>query len=235
MLLAVADGPRSYAGQEHADSAQRPPLLRLLRKSRAPYHTVAVRFTQHKRLTILDVTLKSEGMIFFRRPGLIRYEVLSPVKSLLLHDGKKARCYAFTEGKWELLRSPGASAVGRVLRQIGHWIQGDFDTDQKMFDLTVLPWEKGAGRIRLTPRSKALAEYIQGVDIYVNKAPNYPVTRVVIHESDVDTTELLFRQERRNKPIPEETFISAHVSQACLDFFCQTQDDDPNEVEKPSS
>jgi hypothetical protein len=69
----------------------------------------------------------------------------------------------------------------------------------------------------------------------VDKAPNYPVMRVVIHESDVDTTELLFRQERRNKPIPAETFVSAHVSQACLDFFGQTQNDDPNEVEKPSS
>ncbi len=223
------------AGPEPGDSAPQPPLLRLLRESRAPYHTVAVRFTQRKCLTILDVTLESEGMIFFRRPGLIRYEVLSPAKSLLLHDGKKARCYAFTEGKWELLRSPGASAVGRVLRQIGHWIQGDFDTDQKMFDLTVLPWEEGAGRIRLTPRSEALAEYIQEVDIYVAKAPDYQVTRVVIHESDVDTTELLFRQERRNQPIPDETFVSTDVSQACLDFFRPTEDDDPNEVEKPQS
>ena len=29
-----------------------------------------------------------------------------------------------------------------------------------MFDLTVMPWDKGAGRIQLTPRSEALAEYI---------------------------------------------------------------------------
>ena len=235
LLIAAAGVPRSRADQESADSAQQPPLLRLLRESRAPYHTVAVRFTQNKRLTILDVVLKSEGMIFFRRPGLIRYEILSPVKSLLLHNGKKAHCYAFTEGRWELLRSPGASAVGRILRQIGHWIQGDFDADQKMFDLAVLPWDKGAGRIQLTPRSKALAEYIQQVDIYVNEAPDYQVTRVVIHESDVDTTELLFGRERRNKPIPEKTFTSADVSQACLDFFRQKENDDPNEVEKPQS
>ena len=89
----------SRADQEIADSTQQPPLLRLLHDRAAPYHTVAVRFTQNKRLTILDVTLKSEGMIFFRQPGLIRYEVISPVKSLLLHDGKKAYSYAFTEGQ----------------------------------------------------------------------------------------------------------------------------------------
>ena len=233
ILIMAARVGYSHASQERPDSAQQPPLLRLLRESRAPYHTVAVRFTQNKRLTILDVTLKSEGMIFFRRPGLIRYEVISPAKSLLIHNGKKARCYAFTEDQWQLLRSPGASAVGRVLQQIGHWIQGDFDTDQKMFDLSVLPWDKGAGRIRLTPHSDALAEYIQQVDIYVDKAPQYEVKRVVIHESNVDTTELLFRLERRNKPIPEDTFRSAQASQACLEFFRQSHDDDPNNVEKP--
>ena len=235
ILIAIAGGPRSGAAPEPADPALQPPLLRLLHESRAAHHTVAVRFAQQKRLTILDVTLKSEGMIFFRRPGLVRYELLSPMKSLLLHDAKKAKCYSFTEGQWQLLRSPAAGAVGRVLRQIGHWIQGDFDTDQKMFDLAVLPWEKGAGRIQLTPRSKALAEYIQRVEIFVDKAPGYQVTRVVIHESDVDTTELLFRQEWRNKPIPEGTFVSPHASQACLDFFRQTQSADPNDVEKPQS
>jgi outer membrane lipoprotein-sorting protein len=235
ILMTAVHGPRSYAGQEQTDSAQQPPLLRLLRESRAPYHTVAVQFTQTKRLAILDVTLKSEGMIFFRRPGLIRYEIISPVRSLLLHDTKKAQCYAFTEGRWELLRSPGATAVGRVLRQIGHWIQGDFDTDQKMFHLTVLPWEQGAGCIRLTPRSEGLAEYIQGVSIYVDEAPDYQVRRVVIHESDIDTTELLFRRERRNKPIPERTFVSPDASEACVDFFRQTQQDDPNDVETPPS
>ena len=235
ILMVAAGSPHSYAGQEQTDSAQQPPLLRLLRESRAPYHTVAVRFTQTKRLAILDVTLKSEGMIFFRRPGLIRYEIVSPARSLLIHDGKRARCYAFTEGRWELLRSPGATAVGRVLRQIGHWIQGDFDTDQKMFDLSVLPWEDGAGCIRLTPRSEGLAEYIQGVHIYVDDGPDYQVRRVVIHESEVDTTELLFRRERRNKPIPEGTFVSPEVSEACLDFFRQTQQDDANDVETTPS
>lgn len=235
IVMVAADGPCLYAGQEQNDSAQQPPLLRLLRESRASYHTVAVQFTQTKRLAILDVTLKSEGMIFFRRPGLIRYEIVSPARSLLIHDGKRARCYAFTEGQWELLRSPGATAVGRVLRQIGHWIQGDFDTDQKMFDLSVLPWAEGAGCIRLTPRSEGLAEYIHSVHIYVDDGPDYQVRRVVIHESEVDTTELLFRRERRNKSVPEGTFVSPDASDACVDFFRQTQQDDPNDGEAPPS
>ena len=104
-----------------------------------------------------------------------------------------------------------------------------------MFDLTVLPWDQGAGLIQLTPHNEVLAEYIQRVDIYVDKAPDYHVTLVVIHESEVDTTELLFGQERRNRPIPEETFTSADASQACLDFFRQTEKNGQNEVEKPQS
>ena len=237
LLLVLVAGTvgGTEASKRQADSPPQPPLLRRLRESRASYHTVAVRFTQRKRLAILDITLESEGMILFRRPGWIRYETLSPMKSLLLHDGKKVRCYAFSEGKWKLLRSPGASAVGQVLRQIGRWIQGDFDADRKMFEVDVLPSDDGAGCIRLTPRSEALAEFIQRVELEVRKAPDYQVTRVTIRESDVDVTELRFGQELRNHRIPDGTFVSPEASAACQAFFVQEQSPDPNEVEKPPS
>jgi hypothetical protein len=221
------------ASQERADSPQQPPLLRLLRESRAPYHTVATRFLQQKRLSILDVTLKSEGMIFFRRPGAVRYEIISPARSVLLYDGKKVRYYTFSEGRWKLLNSPAATAIGQVLRQIGHWIQGDFDAGRKMFDVGVVPSEDGGGCIRMTPRSDALAEYIQRIEIYVAKAPAYRVTRVIIRESDVDVTELQLCQELRNRPIPKGTFLSPDASVACQSLFQQEENSDPNEAERP--
>jgi len=157
------------------------------------------------------------------------------VRSLMTYDGKKVQCYTFTEGTWKLLNNPAATAIGQVLRQIGRWIQGDFDSDRKMFDLDVVPADNYAGCIRLTPRNKALTKYIQRVEIYVEEAPDYRVTRVVIRESEVDLTDMRFRQELRNPPIPEGTFSAPEASSACLGTFPHENRSDPNESKRPPS
>ncbi len=235
LLTGAALAPGADKPKEQADSPQQPALLRLLRESRTPYQAFATRFLQRKHLAILNTDLESEGMIFFRRPGSVRYEILSPVRSLMAYDGKKVRCYAFSEGQWKLLNNPAATAIGQVLRQIGHWIQGDFDADRKMFDLTVVPAEDGSGCIHLTPRSEAIGKYVRRVEIYVEKAPDYRVTRVIIRESDVDLTDMQFRQELRNPPIPEGTFSSPEASGACQAAFPPPGNSDPNQPEKPKS
>ncbi len=217
------------SSQEQAGSPPPPELLQKLRESRAPYHTFATRFVQRKHLAILEVDLQSEGMIFFRRPGSVRYEIVAPVRSLMTYDGKKVQCHTFTEGAWKRLNNPAATAIGQVLRQIGRWIQGDFDSDRKMFDLAIVPADNYAGCIRLTPRSEALAKYIQRVEIYVEKAPEYRVTRVILRESDVDLTDMRFRQELRNPSIPEGTFSTPEASSACLGTFPPDGRSDPNE------
>ncbi len=224
---------RANASKEQTDSPQQ--FLRLLRESRAPYHTFATRFLQRKHLDILEQDLQSEGMIFFRRPGLVRYEILSPVRSLMVYDGQKVRCYAFVEDKWRLLNNPSATAIGQVLRQIGRWIQGDFDEDRKMFEISVVPSEDG-GCIHLVPRSEALAQYVRRIEIYVAKTSgSYGVSRVIIRESDVDLTDMRFRQDLRNQPIPEGAFSSPEASDACLAVFPPESNGDPNEAGKPKS
>ncbi len=238
LVIFVASGlaAGSDASRKEADSTQPPQFLERLRESRAPYHTFATRFVQHKRLAILDIVLESEGMIFFRRPRSVRYEMISPVRSLMIYDGKKVRCYAFSEDKWNLLNNPGATAIGQVLRQIGRWIQGDFDADRKMFEIKAVPAEDGGGSIHLIPRSKTLAEYIQRVEIHVKKVgDNYRVAQVIIRESDVDLTDMRFHQELHNQPIPEGTFTSPEASSACQSVFPQEDHSDPNEAEKPKS
>ena len=233
--LAVTRAPAEVS-KEQADSPGQSALLRRLREARAPYHTFATRFVQRKHLDILNVDLQSEGMIFFRRPGSVRYEIISPARSLMVYDGKKVRCYTFSEGKWNLLNNPSATAIGQVLRQIGRWIQGDFDADRKMFEISVAAAQDGGGCIHLVPRSEALAKYIRRVEVYVTKTgDDYRVTRVIIRESDVDMADMRFREERRNQEIPEGTFSTPEASEACQAVFPPKSNTDPNQGEKPKS
>lgn len=236
LLLLIATGrAQADASAKEQAGSPKPELLRLLRESRAPYNTFATRFSQRKHLDMLEVDLTSEGMIFFSRPGLVRYEILSPVRSLMAYDGKKVRCYAFSESKWRLLNNPSATAIGQVLRQIGRWIQGDFDADRKMFEISVVPSAQG-GCIHLVPRSEAVTRYIRRIEIYVEKtADSYGVNRVIIRESDVDTTEMRFRQELRNQTVPEGAFSSPEASDACQAVFPPEENPDPNEAGKAES
>ena len=89
---------------------------------------------------------------------------------------------------------------GLLFRWPGH---GDERPVVLMAHLDVVPADNYAGCIRLTPRNEALAKYIQRVEIYVEKAPDYRVTRVIIRESEVDLTDMRFRQDLRNPSIPE--------------------------------
>ncbi len=207
-------------------------LLSSLRESRASYDAVAVHFTQSKHLMLLDVKLESEGIIFFQRPKLLRYEIIAPFQSLLLYNGKKVRSYAFSEGQWRLLRSPGAATVGKVFRQLGSWMQGDFSADQEMFEINVHPSEQGGGRIDLVPRSDTLREFIQSIELTVEKAADYRVSRVTIRESDTDRTVLLFTQELNNPQIPEGTFESPDASVACQKLFREAGDSEAKKVEE---
>ena len=220
----------SVLGAEPAsdpNSILQPSLLQRLRDSRLDTQTVAVRFTQTKQLALLDVTLTSEGWIFYQRPESMRYEILSPVRSLLMHDGKQVRNYAFSEGAWKKLRSPAADAIGKVMQQIGHWLQGDFTTGQKMFVLSVAPDEQGLGAIVLTPRDKALTEFIERIELRVEADP-VRVTRVGIRETAEDITTLVFRQECHNRALPEGTFTQPEASAACQLFFEESAPSDPN-------
>ena len=226
---------QTVPSKTNTDDSTQQPLLRLLRESRAPYDRFATRFIQHKRLAILDVTIESEGMIFFQRPGSIRYEILSPAKSVLTYDGKEVRCFAFSEGRWSQLKNPGATAIGQVLRQIGCWIQGNFDADQKMFEITVQQSKNSGGIINLIPRSKAMADYIQKIEIRVEKASGYRVAQVIIRESDVDVTEMIFQQELLNLSIPQGAFSSPDATEACRAIFTKEGDHDPNESKKAKS
>jgi len=201
------------------DGAPQASLLQRLREARLETQTVAVRFTQTKELALLDVTLTSQGWIFYERPDSVRYEILSPIRSLLMYDGKKVRNFAHSEGAWRRLRSPAADAVGRVMRQIGHWLQGDFTSDGSLFTVTTEAADNAAGIIVLTPKTDALREFIQRIELTVICDPDYRVARVVIRESAEDVTQLLFREETLDAAFPVGTFKQAEVSAACARVF----------------
>jgi outer membrane lipoprotein-sorting protein len=218
MILLTGAGLCAAPAEDRAAAAPSS-LLERLRDARLDTRTVAVRFTQTKQLALLDVTLTSEGWIFYQRPDSVRYEIRSPIRSLLMYDGRRVRNFAHSEGAWQRLRSPAADAVGRVMRQIGHWLQGDFTTDGSLFEVSAEASPESAGVIALVPKTEALREFIQRIELTVVRDPEYRVSRVVIRESAQDVTQLHFRQETLDAALPAGTFDRADVSEACEKVF----------------
>jgi len=129
-------------------------------------HVFATRFTQRKHMTLLDVDLESEGMIFFRsRTWFATRSSRGAV--LMMYDGKKVRCYAFSEAN-ESAEQPAPSH------------RAGLATDWPLIQGTSMPTARCSISACLSEdgvvhppgaSQQGLTEYIQRIEIYVEKTP----------------------------------------------------------------
>ncbi|BBO88844.1 outer membrane lipoprotein carrier protein LolA [Desulfosarcina ovata] len=159
-------------------------------------------FTQTKHLPILARPLVSRGKLVYQTPGSLRWEYLSPIRSILfMHDGRvrrftqDTRTHAFREES-----GAGLDAMQVVFEEISQWLAGRFE-DNPMFDARLEP----PHRIVLTPKQKAFAEVLQRIELVLDDRPGV-IRQVVIVEGEDAYTELTFSQTVLNQTIDADMF-----------------------------
>ena len=89
--------------------------------------TVRCDFVQEKHMKIFANPLISKGVLYFKVPGSLRWEYMSPVRSILLmHNGKTKRFIMRKDGFIED-NSANLQSMGFVLKEITMWLNGRFD------------------------------------------------------------------------------------------------------------
>ncbi|MFH0975714.1 MAG: outer membrane lipoprotein carrier protein LolA [Spirochaetota bacterium] len=164
--------------------------------------TVSAKFTQEKHMKILVKPLVSEGRFFFSAPKSLRWEYVTPVKSILLsHNG---RVKSYIEGRNGLTEDTRAKAQAMeiVMQEITSWLAGRFHDDPN-FKATL---SKGAvDRIILTPRDKTFAGIISSIELAVSRTEGV-VKSVKISESGDSYTLIKFSAIEHNKNIDERLY-----------------------------
>jgi len=163
-------------------------------------NTVRCDFIQEKHLKILASPLVSKGVLYFKVPGSLRWEYISPVRSILLmHNGKTKR---FILRKDDFIEDSSANlqAMGFVLKEITMWLNGRFD-ENPQFTATL----EAGHKILLLPKEKSFSMMIQKIELMLSNTPGI-IKSVTIYESDNSFTKLFFKKSILNGKIDDSMF-----------------------------
>jgi outer membrane lipoprotein-sorting protein len=163
--------------------------------------SVKAEFLQKRYLQILTKPLLSEGKLFFYTPDSLRWEYLSPLRSVMLQKGNNIQVYNFSEGKWKPEMTQAVEARRMVLAEISRWFQGRFD-ESKAFKHTYSPGPPA--RIILVP-GEGINRFIQRIEIALSVRPGV-IDWVEIEEPGGSRTSIEFRNVEINSSISSEVF-----------------------------
>ncbi len=163
--------------------------------------SVKADFIQKRFLPILTKPIHSEGRFFFQAPGSLRWEYLSPLRSVMLQKGNTIKLYHFSEGVWKPELTPAVESRRMVLAEISRWFQGRFD-ESKAFKPLYSPGPPA--RVILTP-GEGIDKFIQRIEIILSAEPGV-IDRVEIAEPGGSRTLIEFKKVENNSRIPAKIF-----------------------------
>jgi hypothetical protein len=164
-------------------------------------HSVRSDFRQEKHLQILARPIISDGTFIFQAPGSLRWEYLSPVRSvLLMHEGRVKK-FIEQGGRLQEDKTMGFDTMQVVLADIANWLDGRF-ADNDMFIVT-FPDDR---TVLLVPKDKGLAALISSIELKVAGQEGL-LDAVTIFEGPQSSTRLIFSKRVLNQEIPVSLFI----------------------------
>lgn len=172
-----------------------------LKESFRNIQSVRAEFLQERHLQILKDPLVSEGRFFFLASGSLRWEYLSPLRSVMLQKGDNVRLYHFSEGAWKQDMVQGVEARRMVLAEMSQWLQGRFE-ESRIFSHS---YSQGPpGRILLSPK-EGISRFILSIEIVLSDRPGV-IERVEITEPGGSATRIAFRNVEINAALSSKLF-----------------------------
>ena len=172
-----------------------------LKESFRKIQSVKAEFLQERHLQILKEPLVSEGRFFYLASGSLRWEYLSPLRSVMLQKGDSVRLYHVSEGAWKQVMAQGVEARRMVLAEMSQWFQGRFE-ESRVFSHAYTPGSPG--RILLTP-GEGINKFILGIEIVLADRPGV-IDRVEITEPGGSSTRISFRNVEINASLDSRVF-----------------------------
>jgi len=163
--------------------------------------SVKAEFLQKKSLQILTKPLLSEGKLFFSIPDSLRWEYLSPLRSVMLRKGNNIQIYNFFDGVWKPEMAQTVESTRMVLEEISHWFQGRFD-ESKAFKTSYSPGPPE--RVVLVP-GEGINRFINKIEIVLSVRPGV-IDRVEIEEPGGSRTSIEFKNVEINSSLPSQVF-----------------------------
>ena len=175
--------------------------LTSLKEASRNIRSVKAEFLQKRSLPILTKPLFSEGKLFFYIPNSLRWEYLSPLRSVMLRKGNNIQIYNFSDGVWKPEMAQAVESRRMVLEEISHWFQGRFD-ESKAFKHLYSP---GPSERVILVSGEGINRFINRIEIVLSVRPGV-IHRVEIEEPGGSRTSIEFRNVEINSSLSSEVF-----------------------------
>lgn len=204
-LLALAlllCGPTGFAQRKALTVAEADALKAELTANARDLKSLQSDFTQTKQLSYLDEAIRSAGKLYFRAPGKIRWEYLSPTNYAVIFNGQTM--HTIEDGR---IKSTNLEA-NRRMQGLNDLLAGSLPggdmLDENRFDITYYRDQTYYIAI-LAPKDKGLSRFIRQVELAFDGTSLLP-TRIRLTDPAGDTTQLTFTNQRRNVPVSDTMF-----------------------------
>lgn len=174
-----------------------------IRKAASNVQTLSGKFTQEKRLEMLENAAVSYGKFFYIGPDSMRWEVYEPVStgfSVKGDRGKRWRGESGTMQSFDIRKEP---VIRIISDQVFAWAGADFTRLEAGYEITVQ--ESDPVVLKLVPLSTAEKKYLDFIRLIFSVTEEY-VSGIEIHEAGGDCTLINFHDVKLNEPLPEDIF-----------------------------
>jgi len=204
-VLGTAEAAPSPAhliqGQERAE------VIAKLQAQQREVTSIQAAVVQRKRHPLLAAEATSEGRLLFKRPGLVRWEVDTPERAIIVIDGHTLLTYRpdrKVAERRDLRDDFGARAAVEFFTSGMNLAVPDLE---KRFQVDVYR-ENGTTVFLLTPRSRLVAQAIASVAIYRRDTDAVPQQIVVVGQQG-DRTDITLSHVTINPQVSADAFTLA--------------------------
>ena len=159
-------------------------------------NTISARFTQEKKLAILNEPVLSRGLFYFsKKPSRIRWEYTEPFQNGFLLDADNT--YRLEKGVKKKVKGVLAR---NIASQMLVWLAFDLQSLSNSYHINLL--ENG---VELTPKSDD-NKILEKITVWFSKTNSQALEKIQMDEPGGDNTVLIFENTKINEPIAEELF-----------------------------
>lgn len=158
-------------------------------------------FKQTKEFSFMDRELISNGMFFYKKNDQLRWEYTEPLVYIMLINGDNIKIKE--DGKVKSYSSASNPIFKTVKEIILGCISGEILNDPN-YQPSFFESEK-LYQVKLQPKQKELKDFMQEINIYLEKDSN-DLSYLLLKDGSGDITKIEFLNRKINQPIDESVF-----------------------------
>lgn len=165
--------------------------------------TLRADFIQERHIALFLDTLNSGGILSFKRPDKLRWELTEPYRTIMLFNNNEVAKFRIEKGTIEKANFGMEDLLRGVLGQIISILKGDFSKSMEAYNMEVL--EGDGYLLKLTPKSERMAKTIHSLELLFDEK-SLNMTQIIIREPQNDFMKIIFSNQRINEPINDKLF-----------------------------